>query len=1389
MSPTQQQNPKSFIKYTSLMDKLNVLNGQSNKEGTNNFANNSQQQALKLSDLRTNSQNSQYQFNQTQPLNLTNKMNQENKENMNLQSSGRFYRPSFISSQGALSQASPIKPGSFISLKPAYNTTQTDQIGSSQFSARNNMNQLNIPQSTHQQQMKMQSQNSALGFNSQSLNMFNMQFSNTNSAQSFLSSNPPLSVNIQGNEQSPISSNMNLMQSSSYNPSYNSQQLQHSPIINNLQVKSKREERKAKVMVESHSQFNSYVHKINEQKLLQQQELFKIEEEKLRQQQRHLMVNSMIKSQQQFLNQHQIQTLFNIEELENAAKSLTPTKDKIFSESAGGSSSVNKYFAKKHNQTLDKINHLKNQKLKDETKECTHQPRINQKSIDMAASKRFRSVSKGSTTREQNLKIQSLMTCLEKDNDRAMEHLTAKVQQERGHTFSPQINEQSKDMRRGVQQLLMWNDIKRVKQSERKHVHDLRETTKKSTFMNNYSKELLKKKNEREIKQLEEERFDNQELDDVFAFSPTTRMLTSPCYDITSSQKPLSLNLNTFTQKGQNMHLISNPSLNKLNCSSSNSHLETLTAYSRSTTTTITSPKMFQRLNNPVIGTQQNSQQIDQSNNQYDTMNYYQPNQQQTIKNQKYLHQQNQFQSSQKKTFDTVKDYEYSRSHQATYDHQERTQNSNFNNQMQQQQHHIDYLQNYNDYENDYGIQNDQIIEEQDESNNQATETQINYDQGFNQQEEELNQNDQSQSHQMQNNSNYNQNNMDQDQQQFYDEDQQDQSSYQNSNNQSQNFIDNQESMQQARVIRERLNQFYLAKMKRESNQQQVQIQQEDSVQNSIQYEEVNESQSQKIGSNVEKEGGPNYSKNISNNINQKSNNQTATAFYGDMSSRTTAIEGQLDSQSFVGGNIMVKGNYKYDQKKDASPKHLALPNSQTNPAQSPGTIQTATASFNQASQDMQMFQSQSQSLNHSQTQLTDGQNSTFTKNLNNISGICGPPQKNIMNLQSNSIFGSSDGLKLSFNQSQSHISNSTTTNLNGALVNGGASTVYLDGQNSLLQQQYKSQSHLINQKSMLLAMTGGSNSNNLSTQSLINKVSADLNQSDINQQEQKKIDSPAIMNQSKVQNQTSSNSMQMPMTQQQQLMQFFVPPGVANNQSSPKPLIASHQEATAKIKQHQQAVAAAQFFSIMMQQTLQHQQNKTNNSSQQSLLSPQQQQQSLLSSPSAYQAPNQNNIQQFNQLQQHQQQQMLMNAMLGNNNLNLQSSSSLDSQSNTNGSINNLVANSLRQVNRLQTPQFNSNQNSIKQDMMQQLMMNQIEPKQSLNQLNVNNSSAQSSSLSSSLMHPQQNTQQTNEEPEVRYHTNNKVKNSINDQSGISNQSSIVYEDRVQQLNHDYYN
>ncbi len=58
------------------------------------------------------------------------------------------------------------------------------------------------------------------------------------------------------------------------------------------------------------------------------------------------------------------------------------------SETANASTSVNKYFSIKHNQTLDRINYLKNLKVMEETKECTHKPTINKKSLKIATRNR-----------------------------------------------------------------------------------------------------------------------------------------------------------------------------------------------------------------------------------------------------------------------------------------------------------------------------------------------------------------------------------------------------------------------------------------------------------------------------------------------------------------------------------------------------------------------------------------------------------------------------------------------------------------------------------------------------------------------------------------------------------------------------------------------------------------------------------------------------------------------------------------------------------------------------------------------------------------------------------------------------------------------------------------
>lgn len=69
--------------------------------------------------------------------------------------------------------------------------------------------------------------------------------------------------------------------------------------------------------------------------------------------------------------------------------------------------------------------------------------------------------------------------------------------------------------------------MKKIKQEEKvKVTHELNFMNKKS-FVNPSSRELLRQKNERELKLLEEERFDKDDFEEVLSFSPS-RMITSP---------------------------------------------------------------------------------------------------------------------------------------------------------------------------------------------------------------------------------------------------------------------------------------------------------------------------------------------------------------------------------------------------------------------------------------------------------------------------------------------------------------------------------------------------------------------------------------------------------------------------------------------------------------------------------------------------------------------------------------------------------------------------------------------------------------------------------------------------------------------------------------------
>jgi hypothetical protein len=76
-----------------------------------------------------------------------------------------------------------------------------------------------------------------------------------------------------------------------------------------------------------------------------------------------------------------------------------------------------------------------------------------------------------------------------------MESLKSKVYQERGMTFSPRINDKSKDLQRGVDNLILWNEVKKIKQVEKQKVSDEISRQKKS-FVNPLSREMLKYKSE-----------------------------------------------------------------------------------------------------------------------------------------------------------------------------------------------------------------------------------------------------------------------------------------------------------------------------------------------------------------------------------------------------------------------------------------------------------------------------------------------------------------------------------------------------------------------------------------------------------------------------------------------------------------------------------------------------------------------------------------------------------------------------------------------------------------------------------------------------------------------------------------------------------------------------
>ena len=48
-----------------------------------------------------------------------------------------------------------------------------------------------------------------------------------------------------------------------------------------------------------------------------------------------------------------------------------------------------------------------------------------------------------------------------------------KLYQDKGITFSPQINIKSKEMKRSVENLLIWEEVRKIKQSEKKKTLDI----------------------------------------------------------------------------------------------------------------------------------------------------------------------------------------------------------------------------------------------------------------------------------------------------------------------------------------------------------------------------------------------------------------------------------------------------------------------------------------------------------------------------------------------------------------------------------------------------------------------------------------------------------------------------------------------------------------------------------------------------------------------------------------------------------------------------------------------------------------------------------------------------------------------------------------------------
>ena len=84
------------------------------------------------------------------------------------------------------------------------------------------------------------------------------------------------------------------------------------------------------------------------------------------------------------------------------------------------------------------------------------------------------------------------MQHLEKDNNQAMINMTEKVYSERGITFSPRINEQSQNMNRNIENLLIWGEVKKYRQIEKQRETEIEAKSSVRSFVNPSSIEILR---------------------------------------------------------------------------------------------------------------------------------------------------------------------------------------------------------------------------------------------------------------------------------------------------------------------------------------------------------------------------------------------------------------------------------------------------------------------------------------------------------------------------------------------------------------------------------------------------------------------------------------------------------------------------------------------------------------------------------------------------------------------------------------------------------------------------------------------------------------------------------------------------------------------------------